>query len=126
MDYSNLNFLSNIIAENIVVEHYDGAVSIDTGWSDIVSKSVPERHIHVIVAIAADNTVSGELDILIEDKSILPETMQIESFPANMEYRPIYIVVGERLKWSVKARGAAAATLKYNIMVYKIKRGVFR
>ena len=124
MDFSNLNFLSRVLIGDIEVEHYDNSSTLSTSWQDLLSKTVPDGYKHVIVGIAVDNTVAGELDILVEGKTVLPETMRIDTFPANKEYRPIYIVVETRKKWTLKAKAdSGTPTLTWAVMVFKVRGG---
>ena len=125
MDFSNLNFLSRVLAGDIEVEHYDGSSTLSTSWQNLLNKTVPEGYKHVIVGIAVDNSVAGELDILIEGKTVLPETMRIDTFPANKDYRPMYIVVDSRNKWTFKAKAdTGTPTLTWEIMVFKVRGGI--
>ena len=118
-DLLNLSFLSQVLQDKVEVQHFDGSATLSTSWTNLVTKTAPANKWMVIVAIALDNTVAGDLDIEIEGKSTLPETMRIDTFPSNFDYRPVYIKVPPKNNVKVKARAdTGTPTLKYSILMF--------
>ena len=118
-----LSFFSEQTLEGkIIVIHYDGSYTLDGAWDDVVVKTSPTNATDILIGIAVDNSISAEIDIWDETKSIMPsgETMNTQTFPGLSDYRLIGIKL-PHTKWRFKAYGTSGNVLKYDILIYRYK-----
>ncbi len=121
MNLPPISFFSDLILNGkVVVIHYDGSYTLSGKWDNVLAKTSPTNATDVIVGLAVDNSISAEIDIWDESKSIMPsgETMNTQTFPGLQYYRLIGIKL-PHTKWYLKVLGTNGDVFKYDLLIYR-------
>jgi len=103
---------------------YGDASTVLTSYTDLVSDTVPEGYTGIVIELAADNTQDADIDFQIEGKSQPPYPINAQAFPANMEGIAPMTVIGEKKRYTLRAKSntGASITLKWRMVVLLVKK----
>jgi len=104
---------------------YTGSSSLTTSWGEIKKDKVPAGYVGILIELAADNTVSAELDFKIEGKSASFEgfPLDVRGFPANIESIYPMTFIEEKKEYKLEGRGiGASVTLEWRMIILLIKK----
>lgn len=106
---SNIDFITKFFTEEYEIRLYGDVDSVDTTFKEVLRETVPKDREGLIIEVAVDNTVDGEIDIEIEGKSALPNPVRTRAFKGNMDGVPVMIKVPPGKPFSLKIRGVGGS-----------------
>ena len=125
MDIPPISFYIDYILgkkpKSVEVIYWEGKYTLDGNWDDVFSRTTPAGDTDVIAGIAVDNSITADLDIYLEDQSILPSYLNSAAFPNNKRLKPTAYIMKSGRTYKLRAKGTSGDVLTYSVLVYRFK-----
>ena len=105
----------------VEVIYWEGKFTLTGSWDEVFSRTTPSGDTDVIAGIALDNSITADLDIYLEDQSILPSYLNTATFPNNKRLKPTAYIMKSGKTYKLRVKGTASDVLTYSVLVYRFK-----